>query len=251
MLKGAPVSPKILIVIPAYNEEGNIGGVLDRILAETDYRDILVVNDGSGDGTSRAARERGVRVLDLPYNLGIGAAVQTGYKYARRRGYDYVVRLDADGQHEVTQLAEVLAPVIAGTADMVIGSRVLSEFPYRPSLPRRLGMRMLSSFVSRLVGKRVTDSTSGFRAVNKDVISVFAAAYPDDYPEVESIILLHRLGFGIEEVGVRMMKRGEGASSITALRSVYYMIKVVFAVMIELLRKAEKPECDGEIELWR
>jgi glycosyltransferase involved in cell wall biosynthesis len=226
-----------LIVIPAYNEEASIGGVIDSILAETPYRDVLVVNDGSTDGTRRIAEERGVAVLNLPYNLGIGAAVQTGYRYAARRGYDRVVRMDADGQHEAGRIPELLAPLAAGEADMTVGSRVLFEAPYQGSLPRAVGIKILSAIVSRLVGQRITDTTSGFRATNRAVTELFARDYPEDYPEVESIVMLIRNGFRVKEVGVRMGRRSAGRSSITAVGSIYYMIKVTLAVLMEMLRK--------------
>lgn len=235
------MSERVLIIIPALNEESNIGGVLDRLRRQTPYRDILVINDGSSDRTSAVATECGAVVADLPFTLGIGAAVQTGYKYAFEQGYDYAVRVDGDGQHDVTQIADLLAPLTARKADLVIGSRVLSEAPYQSSFPRRVGIRVLSSLVSRVVRQPVTDTTSGFRGANRQAIAAFAEYYPDDYPEVESIIWAHRRGFRIVEVGARMTERTGGESSITAIRSVYYMIKVVFAVMIELMRKVDVP----------
>ncbi|MEJ2746232.1 MAG: glycosyltransferase family 2 protein [bacterium] len=234
------MSPTVLIIIPAYNEEEAIGNVLDRIMSKTPYRDILVVNDGSLDQTSREANKRGVGMIDLPFNLGIGAAVQAGYMYARDHKYDYVVRVDADGQHDVSQIAELLAPVLAGRADLTIGSRLRGPSGYASTLPRRLGIRILSALVSRIVGRTIEDTTSGFRANNSRVTAAFADHYPDDYPEVESIIWAHKMGFGIEEVGVRMDQRMGGESSITAVRSVYYMAKVILAVTIELLRKTDR-----------
>lgn len=233
------MAPTVLVIIPAYNEEEAIGNVLDQIVCKTSYREVLVINDGSSDHTSREAIERGVGVIDLPFNLGIGAAVQSGYMYARDHKYDYVVRVDADGQHDVSQITGLLAPILAGRADFVIGSRLRSSSGYCASLPRRFGIKILSALVSRIVGRTIEDTTSGFRANNARVTAAFADYYPDDYPEVESIICAHRMGFGIEEVGVRMDRRMGGESSITAVRSIYYMAKVILAVMIELLRKAD------------
>jgi len=228
---------RTLIIIPAYNEKESIGGVIDRILAETPYRNIVVVNDGSTDATRRVATERGVIVLDLPCNLGIGAAVQTGYRFADRSGFDYVVRLDADGQHDVSQIADLLAPLVSGEADFVIGSRALGDGCHRTSFARAVGIRILASIVSRLVGRPITDTTSGFQAASHAVVELLARSYPDDYPEVESIVLLSRRGFRVREVGVRMAVRSAGRSSISAVGSIYYMIKVILAIMIEMLRK--------------
>jgi glycosyltransferase involved in cell wall biosynthesis len=215
------MAPNVLIIIPAYNEEEAIGNVLDQVMSGTPYRDILVINDGSVDRTPREVTKRGVGSINLPFNLGIGAAVQAGYMYARDHKYDYVVRADADGQHDVSQIAELLDPLLAGRADLTIGSRLRGPSGYASSLPRRLGIKILSALVSRIVGRPIEDTTSGFRANNARVTAAFADYYPDDYPEVESIIWAHKMGFGIEEVGVRMDKRMGGESSITAMRSIY------------------------------
>jgi len=237
---------KTLIIIPAYNEDASIGCVIEDILAKTPYRDILVVNDGSTDATGRIAAAHGAAVLNLPCNLGIGAAVQTGYRFAARKGYDWVVRVDADGQHEVSQIQDLLGPLISGQADFVIGSRALGDGRYRTSFARAIGIKILAAIVSRLVGKTITDTTSGFQAANRAVVTVLARCYPDDYPEVESVVLLSRRGFRIKEVGVRMAARSTGRSSITAAASIYYMIKVILAIMIEMLRKGDScPESSG------
>lgn len=233
------MSPHTLIIIPAYNEEKSIGHVLDQVLSRTSYREILVINDGSTDDTSGVVRSRNARVLDLPFNLGVGPAIQLGYMYARNYHYDYVVRIDADGQHNVSHIKELLAPILEGRADLTIGSRLPMETTFSPSLPRRVGIRMLAILVSRIVGKPISDTTSGFRANNARVTDAFAEYYPDDYPEVESIIWAHKMGFKIEEIGVRMERRMYGESSITALGSVYYMTKVILGVLVELLRKSE------------
>ncbi|MEI6632621.1 MAG: glycosyltransferase family 2 protein [Chlamydiota bacterium] len=233
------MKPRVLIIIPAYNEEESLGAVIDRILAETPYRDILVLNDGSTDSTARVAAARGAIVLNLPWNVGIGAAVQTGYRFAARRGYDYTVRVDGDGQHEVSQIPDLLVPLAAGEADLVIGSRVLGDGSFRSSLARAAGIRILAAIVSRLTGRTITDPTSGFLAANRAVAALFARSYPDDYPEVESIVMLSRKGFRVREVGVRMAVRSAGRSSITAAASIYYMVKVILAILIEMLREGE------------
>jgi len=183
-----------------------------------------------------------VRVLKLPFNLGVGAAVQLGYRYAWKNGYEYAVRIDADGQHEVSSIELLLEPVVAGEVDMAIGSRYLLADTYRPRLARRAGIVILSRVVSLIVGRPMTDPTSGFRAANRSVISAFCTLHPDDYPEVESIVLLHRMGFDLAEVGVRMVERSGGKSSITFTESIYYMIKVLLGVGVELLRESRKVE---------
>ncbi|MCX6353705.1 MAG: glycosyltransferase family 2 protein [Candidatus Aureabacteria bacterium] len=233
---------KVLIIVPAYNEQASIRGVLSRLINETSFRHVVIINDGSTDRTADIVREMGVDILNLPFNLGIGGAVQAGYKYARRHGYDYVVRIDADGQHEADSIERLLEPVVTGKADVAIGSRYCAGNLYRGALARRAGIIILSYVVSSIVGSRVTDPTSGFCAVNREVISAFCRHYPDDYPEVESIILLHRMGFKIEEVGVKMVERMGGKSSITFAESFYYMTKVLLAVGVELLRKSRRME---------
>ena len=230
---------KILIIIPAYNEERTIGAVIRGILSLTEFRNVLVINDGSSDRTSHTARGAGARVLDLPYNLGIGAAVQTGYSFAERNRYEYVVRMDADGQHEVSQISALLAPLLADEADMVIGSRYLSGGKYRSPLARKIGMKILAGFVSWVIGERVTDATSGFMALNRKAAAILAESSPDEYPEVESIVMLHKKGLRIKEVGVTMSPRQEGKSSISALGSVYYMVRVILGLAVELLRRVQ------------
>jgi glycosyltransferase involved in cell wall biosynthesis len=243
------MNPRVLIIIPAYNEEASVGAVIDRIVAETPYREIVVLNDGSTDATARVAAARGAIVLNLPWNVGIGAAVQTGYCFAARNGYDYTVRVDGDGQHEVSHIPDLLAPLIAGEADLVIGSRALGEGRYRSSLPRAVGIKMLAAIVSRLTGRTITDTTSGFQASNRAVTERLARDYPDDYPEVESIVMLSRNGFRVKEVGVRMAVRSAGRSSITAAASIYYMVKVILAILIEMVRESGADETpDGARE---
>lgn len=231
---------KILVIIPAYNEGANIGGVISSVRRDVPYADIVVINDGSTDATSCIAKGLSSSVIDLPYNMGIGAAMQTGYRYAEEMGYDTAIQVDGDGQHPPHQISHLTAPLVRGQADMVIGSRFLGEGDYVPSLARSIGIRIFSLMLSLLIRKKITDPTSGFRAVNREVISFFAKHYPDDYPEVESIVLLKKAGFSIMETPVRMEARVWGKSSITYPRALYYMIKVSLAVFIDLLKKIER-----------
>jgi glycosyltransferase involved in cell wall biosynthesis len=228
---------KTLIIVPAYNEEASLPGVIADLRQHAPFADILVVNDGSSDGTSRVARALGVTVLDLPFNLGIGGAVQTGYVYAERRGYDIAIQFDGDGQHLASEIGKLLEPLRRNEADMVAGSRFLVKGGYKAPLFRKIGSRIFSFVLSRIMDTAITDTTSGFRAVNRKGIEFFAALYPDDYPEVESLVLLHKVRLRLLEVPVVMRERTAGKSSITPLRSVYYMIKVLMAVLIDLMKK--------------
>ena len=231
---------KILVIIPAYNEAENIRGVILSVKKEVPHADVIVINDGSSDATSQVAKGLGVRVVDLPYNMGIGAAMQTGYIYAAVNGYDIAVQVDGDGQHPPDQIQKVISPVIEGKADIAIGSRFLGEGEYVPSLARSVGIKTFSLMLSLITGQKVTDPTSGFRAVNKDVIKFFARNYPEDYPEVEAVVLLHKAGFRIMEAPVRMEARVWGKSSITYVRALYYMVKVSLAVLIDLMKRVER-----------
>lgn len=231
---------RVLIIIPAYNEAQSVGGVITSVRRDLPGADIVVVNDGSTDSTSNVARERGAVVIDLPYNMGIGAAMQTGYKYAERMGYDIAVQVDGDGQHPPDQISRIISPVMEGKADIVIGSRFLGEGEYLPSLARSIGIKTFSLMLSLVTGQKVTDPTSGFRAVNKEVIRYYTRNYPEDYPEVEAVVLLHKAGFTIMEVPVRMEARVWGKSSITYVRALYYMVKVSLAVLIDLMKRVER-----------
>ncbi len=227
---------RILIILPAYREEKSIGTVVSA-LRHLYPHDVLVVNDGSPDDTSRAAREAGATVLDLPCTLGIGGAVQTAFLFARNRGYDAAVRVDADGQHEIEDIRRVLEPVLSGEVDAAIGSRFLGETGYRGSIPRIFGIRHFRTLVNLFTGYRVTDPTSGFFAVNRRLIDFYSIHYPSDYPEVDAYILMHRLGARTTEVPVRMYPRSEGKSSITLFRALYYMVKVTLSFLINCIRR--------------
>lgn len=228
---------KTLIIVPAYNEEENISGVIHDLMEHVPDADILVVNDGSIDRTEAVAKRHGVRVLSLPYNLGIGGAMQAGFRYARQHNYDIAVQFDGDGQHKASEIKKLITPIERGSIDVVIGSRFLDEKDYKSPFFRKMGISFFSSLLSLILGMKVTDTTSGFRAINKKVINFFADVYPDDYPEVEALVLLHREGFKIKEVSSAMKQRTAGRSSITPIRSVYYMIKVLLAVLIDLIKR--------------
>ena len=228
--------PRVLVALPAYEEGKTIGGLVDALRRRYPY-DVLVVNDGSTDGTSRAARDAGAIVLDLPCNLGIGGAVQTAFLYARDHGYGALVRIDGDGQHEIGDIPRVLDPILAGQADAVIGSRFLGETEYRGSIPRIFGIQHFRWLVNLFTGYRVTDPTSGFFAINRRLIDFYSVHYPSDYPEVDAYILMHRLGARALEVPVRMYDRAGGKSSITTFRAVYYMVKVTLSFLINRIRR--------------
>ncbi|HEV2592761.1 MAG TPA: glycosyltransferase family 2 protein [Gaiellaceae bacterium] len=232
---------KRIAIVPAYNEAKNIGRVVDELRAFDGGFDVVVVSDGSTDATADVARAHGAHVVRLPFNLGIGGAVQTGFRYAWENGYELAVRCDGDGQHDPSELPKVLAPVVAGDADIVVGSRFTGEEGYRSSAVRRIGIRILASVVSLIARQRVTDTTSGFQALNRKALALFAADYPHDYPEVEGMVMTIRHRLRLQEVPVRMREREHGQSSITALHSIYYMAKVLLALFVGLFRRRIVP----------
>ncbi|TXK85798.1 glycosyltransferase family 2 protein [Paenibacillus sp. N3.4] len=228
---------RTLAIIPAYNEEKSIEHVVAAIKQEQPDMDIIIINDGSTDQTSWMAQKTGLAiVIDLPVNLGIGGAMQTGYLYAYRHEYDLAVQIDADGQHDPKELTQIMEPILSGTVDCCIGSRFLHKTAYRSAWNRRLGILFFTWMIQWMTGKTFTDPTSGFRAVNRRLIDLFAHDYPEDYPEVEAIVLLERKKFIVQEVSVRMHARKTGRSSITPLKSLYYMMKVSLAVCITRIR---------------
>jgi glycosyltransferase involved in cell wall biosynthesis len=232
------MTERLVAVVPAWNEEGAIGPVVDEIRASHSSAAIVVVDDASSDGTAVVAEAHGAIVLRLPFNVGIGGAVQTGFRYARDEGFEVAVRLDGDGQHDASQLGKLLAPVRAGSADLVIGSRFVDPGgTYRPPFARRIGIRVFARLVSLLGGQRVTDTTSGFVALNRAGIELFAVEYPHDYPEVESTLVAVRSGLRLAQVQVDMRERQTGTSSITFVRSLYYIVKVMLALLIASLRR--------------
>lgn len=227
---------KVLVIIPAYNEEGNLPSLIRDISSKYPQYHLLVVNDCSEDRTWSLCKELGVDVLDLPINLGIGGAVQAGYRYALYKGYDIAVQVDGDGQHDPEYIALLVDAVVNG-ADLCIGSRFLEGEGFQSTFTRRLGIKYFSWLIEFFTGRRVSDPTSGFRACNRKVIEFFAKDYPRDYPEPETVVVLNRRGFKVEEAPVRMKGRREGKSSITALKSVYYMVKVSLAIVVASIRK--------------
>ena len=210
---------KRIAIVPALNEEETVGRVIDEIQAFDPGFDIVVVDDGSTDRTAGIAADRGAHVLRLPFNLGIGGAVQTGYRFAFERGYDIAVQVDGDGQHDPTQLAAILEPVLADEADLCVGSRFAGRSGYQSSFTRRLGIKLFASVVSAVIHQKVTDTTSGFRAANRRAIALFAADYPHDYPEVETTVMCVKHKLRLREVPVEMRERSGGTSSITPVRS--------------------------------
>lgn len=230
---------EVLVIIPAYNEETNISRVIADLQSLEFPLDILVVNDGSLDETSRVARAAGgVMVIDLPKNLGIGGAVQTGFKYAARHGYATAIQFDGDGQHLAVEIPKLLSRLASDRVNMVIGSRFLEkQAGYRSTFIRRLGIRLFAGLNSLLIGQLVTDNTSGFRAYDRRAIEFLARHYPLDYPEPEVVILLGRNGFAITEVQTCMAERLGGVSSIAGVKGGYYMSKVLLAILMTAMRK--------------
>ncbi|MFQ5512154.1 MAG: glycosyltransferase family 2 protein [Candidatus Krumholzibacteriia bacterium] len=234
------MADKVLIIVPAHNEEAALPGVIHDIRTHQPRADIVVVDDASSDDTSATAHRLGAAVLRLPLNLGIGGAVQTGFRYARHKGYEYALQVDGDGQHPASAIADVLEPVSGGRADVAIGSRFLGREGFQSTFMRRVGIGMFRLLSRLTTGRTVTDSTSGFRAYNAAAIRYLAETYPSDYPEVEAVISLSRNRFRIVEVPVEMRERQGGQSSITIGRSAYYMIKVMLASLISNLKPTHR-----------
>ena len=228
---------RTLAIVPAFNEADSVGAVVEEIRAFDPCFEVLVVDDGSTDGTAAVARSHGARVVSLPFNLGIGGAVQTGYRYAHDHDFDIAIQIDGDGQHDPCELPRLLGPLRAGAADLVIGSRFAGEGAYRAPVFRSVGIRLFARAISLLVRQRLTDTTSGFRAANRRAIALFAADYPHDYPEVETTVMVVRQKLRLVEAPVAMRARSGGQSSITASRSVYYMAKVTLALFVGLFRR--------------
>jgi len=232
----------ILVVIPAFNEEASLPGTIQRIRAQG-FDDILVVDDGSQDRTAEEALKQNARLLRMPFNTGIGGAVSLGLAYASRRKFQAVLRVDADGQHDESCAHAVLKPVLDGEAQLCVGSRfleALDEDSYRSSVWRRMGIRFFSCLITALTGRRITDPTSGFNAFGPRAMALFARDYPEDYPEPEAIVMAIRSGLGFCEVPVTMRRRLAGSSSIRYLKTLYYMLSVTLALMLNYLRPVKR-----------
>lgn len=227
---------KKLVIIPAYNEGGSILRAVEDIKTHAPGFDYIVINDCSTDDTLEVCRKHGLNYVNLSVNLGIGGAVQTGYLYGCQYGYDLAVQFDGDGQHDGAYLERMAEELLRTGSDMVIGSRFIEKEGFQSSGLRRVGIRYFSALIRLLTGKRVTDPTSGMRMVNRDVMEIYAKSYPKDYPEPESVTAILRMGKKVTEIPVVMKKREEGTSSIGGVKSVYYMIKVTLAVLMERLR---------------
>jgi glycosyltransferase involved in cell wall biosynthesis len=229
---------KRLAIVPAYNEAGSIAGTIRDLQRHAPTFDVLVVDDGSTDDTTRIAREAGARVLRHPFNLGIGGAVQSGYLFALHNDYGVAVQVDGYGQHDARHIDDLLAHLCTSPGlNLVTGSRFLAESDgYRSSASRRVGIRLFARILSAVTRRRITDPTSGFRMADRRAIELFARDYPHDYPEVEAVILMHAHRLEGAEIQVEMRPRQAGTSSINASRSVLYMVKVLLAVFVGLLR---------------
>jgi glycosyltransferase involved in cell wall biosynthesis len=231
---------RICVVVPAFNEARSIARVVERLRRSLPDALVVVVNDGSEDDTARRALRAGATVISLPVNLGIGGAVQVGYRYALRHGFDVAIQVDGDDQHDPSEIERLLAPIREGRAEMTVGSRWLGRGDYVATTGRRFAMRFLARLVSWRTGATFTDTTSGFRAVGVEGIALFARTYPTDFPEVESLVLASRNGLRLVEVPVRMSPRGHGQSSIAGFRSAYYMARVTVALLVGSLNE-ERP----------
>ncbi len=232
---------KTLIIIPAFNEEGNIVKTIRELQSLPLALSIVVINDGSKDLTAQEARSVGVPVLTLPFNLGIGGAMQTGFQFAQRNNFDIAVQVDGDCQHDGAYLAAILDPILKNEADMTIGSRFLPpNLGYQSSFVRRIGINFFAGLISLISQYKVTDPTSGFRAFNHKMIKIFAENYPSDFPEPEAIMIAGRYKAKIKEVSVQMRKRSSGNSSIRYFKTLYYMLKVTLAIILAKLKKKKE-----------
>jgi glycosyltransferase involved in cell wall biosynthesis len=231
-----------LAVIPAYNESATVARVVAGVREHAPHFDVLVINDGSTDDTAARARAAGADVLEMPFNIGIGGAVQAGFVYARENGYRFMVQVVGDGQHEPREIVTLLDTMAAEpSVDVVCGSRFLVPGEYLAPVSRRTGIHVFAFLLSRIVGQPVTDPTSGFRLYNRRAIELFSSDYPHDYPEVEAVLMLHHHRLRMTEVPVRMFERGGGQSSISSGKSAYYMVKVLLALFVGLLRRRAVP----------
>ncbi len=231
---------KKLVIIPAYNEEKSIVNTVQDILKNSTGFDYIIINDCSKDDTLNVCRQNNLQVLNLPVNLGIGGAVQTGYLYALKNNYDFAVQFDGDGQHDAKYLNEMCDEMQAKGYDMLIGSRFIAKEGFQSSNLRRMGIRYFTFLIRLMTKGIVTDPTSGMRMANRAVIEQYAHDYPKDYPEPESVVAILRRKMVVAEYPVIMRERTEGVSSISPIKSIYYMIKVTLAILMEKIRKVDK-----------
>jgi glycosyltransferase involved in cell wall biosynthesis len=229
-------------IVPAYNEQGSVASVIGEIRAFDPGFQVVVVDDGSADDTAEVAAAAGARVLSLPYNLGIGGSVQTAFRFAVENGYELAIRLDGDGQHDAAQLPALVAPVLAGEADIAVGSRYLADSGYRQSAHRHIGNRILAGAASLVTRERVTDPSSGFQVLNRRAIELFADDYPHEFPEVEATVLVAKHRLRRVEVPAAMRERQAGSSSHGVLKSTYFLAKVLLALFVALFRRYAVPQ---------
>lgn len=237
-LAGGPGS--LLIVVPAFNEQEAIGQVVREIRATAPGVPVLVIDDCSIDGTAALARAAGAEVLPLPYHLGLGGSVQAGYKLAFELGYEYVIRMDGDGQHDPRYIPKILDALRTSSCQMVIGSRYIDGGEEHTSFARGLGIRFFRLVLRPILGREVHDPTSGFVGVNREALQVFSRSFPLEYPEIETLVVLQRKAFRFVEVPCRMRRRLGGRSTITALKSLYYIAHVLLGVFVNVLKYERK-----------
>ena len=235
--------PKIVVIIPAYNEAASLANTIREIRAKAPPVDILVVNDGSNDNTVEVARELDVTVISLPYNLGIGGAVQTGFKFAARWDYDIAIQVDGDGQHDPEFISQLIEPLVNGKVDITIGSRYLNNESYKVPLMRNIGVVFFSKLTTVVTGRRISDCTSGFRALNRRAIGLFSDEYPVDFPDAEALIIAHRAGLSMEELPAKFRERENGKSSLHFWRFLWYPIKEGFSILMLLTEHQRKVGC--------
>ena len=230
-------SKKTLAIIPVFNEQGSLEAIVKEIRAADPGLDILIVNDASWDATLSIAKELGVKVANLPVNLGIGGAVQTGFKIAKRMGYDIVVQIDGDGQHDPRFIEEVVGPVASGKVDISIGSSYLQSGDFQPVRVRHLGIRFFSWLTSKLISQQISDCSSGFRALNRRAYGFFAESYPVDFPDAEALVVASRAGLTIAETPVKFRERNSGNSSLRSWRMLYYPFKETFSILMLMTKE--------------
>lgn len=232
---------KILLIIPAYNESKNIANTMDEIFNNGKNLDYIVINDGSSDDTEKICIKNNINHITLIQNLGIGGAVQTGYKYALENNFDIAIQFDGDGQHDIKYVNDLTKPIIDEKSDMVIGSRFIKEkSAFKSTRTRQIGIKVISFFIRIFTGRKIYDTTSGFRACNRKVIQRFAKDYPTEYPEPVTTVELLRAKYNVTEVPVEMHERKAGKSSIRTWKSVYYMLNVILSIIIVSMRKGDR-----------